>query len=62
MSQTAAAKHLGLSKQRFKALIASGQIVPYCIDPDTGRPLFTADQLSAHQRRAGEIAAERAAS
>ena len=61
LSQSQVAKLLHVSTRTVKRWTESG-LIPVWFVNDNGRPVYSERTIAAHQRRAGELAAERAAS
>ncbi len=61
MSMTRAASRLGISPRKLRRYIDAGAVSPFMLDPDSGRPLFSIQDLDAFFRRRGELRAERGA-
>lgn len=60
LSATQAARLLGMTKETLKKRTEEG-LIPYWFKTDTGRRVYSEATIEAHQRRAGELAAERGA-
>lgn len=61
LSQSQVAKLLHVSTRTVKRWTESGRLPVWFVN-DNGRPVYSERTIAAHQRRAGELAAERAAS
>jgi len=55
------ARFLGVTPRTLKRLTDQG-VIAIWFRTDTGRPVYSRRTIEAHQRRAGELAAERSAS
>lgn len=57
LTGTAVARHLGVHRRTVAKWTKSG-LLPVWFWDDNGRPIYSLRTIEAHQRRAGEIAAE----
>lgn len=60
ITQSDLAAQLGICSKTLRKMTNAGQI-PVWFRDDTGRPVYSTEVIAAHQRRAGELHAERQA-
>lgn len=60
MSASEVARFLGINRKTVKQLTDRGEL-PYWMLSESGRKIYSRTTIEAHQRRAGEVAAEKAA-
>ena len=60
MSTADVARKLGKDRRTIKQWTEAGRL-PVWFTDDNGRPVYSESTIAAHQRRAGELAAERQA-
>lgn len=60
MTAAETARHLGITPRTLAHLTDSGQL-PIWMLSESGRRIYSRTTIEAHQRRVGELAAERAA-